>query len=138
MRTFSLQNISEPAENARLVIHLHYTAWPDHGIPESPVELLGFMNLVGKVQQITQNLTAPVVVHCSAGVGRTGTLISIWNCLTELRLNGKCSVPCVLQKLRSERFSSVTSLDQYLFIYQTVKYYIEGLLKRCSNSTKNK
>ena len=58
------------------VKHFHFTAWPDHDIPSLYDELLSF---VTNVQESLIRSQAPIVVHCSAGVGRSGTFITLYN-----------------------------------------------------------
>jgi len=121
----------------RRIFHLQYTGWPDHGVPSSPLELLSIMSLIGRIQERWRCRSNPILVHCSAGVGRTGTFIAIWNCIAELRSAGNCQVACVVDKLRNERYRSVTTPEQYVFIYRTVQYFLEETLKRAAvNSTK--
>ncbi|KAJ2525781.1 hypothetical protein EV175_007715, partial [Coemansia sp. RSA 1933] len=72
VRSFVLQHDMHPSES-RTVRQLHYTEWPDHGVPQSPVRLL---RLLEELYSHTPT-TGPVVVHCSAGVGRTGTMITV-------------------------------------------------------------
>ena len=55
------------------VSHLHYTAWPDHGVPDNVMSLIAFIRHVRKLHPVSHQ--QPLLVHCSAGVGRTGTLI---------------------------------------------------------------
>lgn len=134
LRFLSLQ--LEATGERRRVFHLQYTGWPDHGVPNSPLEILSVMNLIGRIQARWQCGSNPIVVHCSAGVGRTGTFIAIWNCIAELRQKGNCQVGCVVEKLRSERFRAVTTPEQYVFIYHTVQYFLEETLKRAAVKTK--
>lgn len=83
VRTFSLQRDNSKEE--RIVRQFHFTVWPDHGVPEYPTPLLGF---VRKVMNTSPNNAGPMVVHCSAGVGRTGTFITLF---------------CQLQKMKVEK-----------------------------------
>ena len=69
MRTFSLQHI--PTGKAREVRHIQYLAWPDHGVPMESYSFLAYAKEVRKAHREG----APLVVHCSAGIGRAGTFI---------------------------------------------------------------
>ncbi|CDU22358.1 related to Protein-tyrosine phosphatase, receptor type 1 [Sporisorium scitamineum] len=96
-RTFLLKNLSEPQAAPRRVVQLQYIAWPDYHIPETPQSLLTLMDFADSVQNAadtelrssaTQGRTSsagPMVVHCSAGVGRTGAFIVIDAALDVLR-----------------------------------------------------
>jgi len=70
IRTFQLRR----GEEERIVRQLHYTAWPDHGVPSSPEE---FVKMSDVVDRLNEGSEGPLVVHCSAGVGRSGTFIGI-------------------------------------------------------------
>lgn len=62
--------------------HLHYTAWPDHGVPSSPRSIVAFLQQLQRHAPLDGRADQPpIVVHCSAGVGRTGTLIVLDMCL---------------------------------------------------------
>ncbi|EFP12418.1 hypothetical protein CRE_29853 [Caenorhabditis remanei] len=102
---------------ARTVKHIHWHNWPDHGVPDnflSPFRLLS----------IFKNCQKPVVVHCSAGVGRTGTLALILIILEALCLPDFLGVPRLLTKLRDERFKSVQTEMQYLYVHRCILEYL--------------
>lgn len=65
---------------SREILHFHYTTWPDFGVPESPAS---FLNFLFKVQEsgCLNSDQGPVVVHCSAGIGRSGTFCLVDTCL---------------------------------------------------------
>lgn len=67
--------------DARDVIQFHYTAWPDFGLPESPSSFLEFLNRVRESGSLDLDNYGPPVVHCSAGIGRSGTLCLVDSCL---------------------------------------------------------
>lgn len=56
----------------RLILHFHYTTWPDFGVPQSPEAFYKFLNVV-RASGVLEPDVGPVVVHCSAGIGRSGT-----------------------------------------------------------------
>ena len=70
-RELEISYVSKPSEPIRTVKQYHYTAWPDHGVLQNPIDLINFRKAVKQTE--TDN---PIVVHCSAGVGRTGTFIA--------------------------------------------------------------
>ncbi|SJX64911.1 related to Protein-tyrosine phosphatase, receptor type 1 [Sporisorium reilianum f. sp. reilianum] len=100
-RTFLLKNLSEPQAASRRIVQLQYIAWPDYHIPETPQSLLTLMDLADSVQNAADtelrspstqghaSAAGPMVVHCSAGVGRTGAFIVIDAALDVLRRVGR-------------------------------------------------
>lgn len=65
--------ISQPEDSPLKVTHLHFTAWPDHGVPDDKTSLVHFIQRTRKFHPYDDE--HPVLVHCSAGVGRTGTFM---------------------------------------------------------------
>uniref|UniRef100_A0A8B9DDU9 Tyrosine-protein phosphatase non-receptor type n=1 Tax=Anser cygnoides TaxID=8845 RepID=A0A8B9DDU9_ANSCY len=117
----------------RTVWHLQYTDWPDHGCPE---EVQGFLSYLEEIQSVrrhtnsvldsTNNCNPPIVVHCSAGVGRTGVVI-----LTELMIgclehNEKVDVPVMLRHLREQRMFMIQTIAQYKFVYQVLIQFLQN------------
>ncbi|CAK9304032.1 unnamed protein product [Gordionus sp. m RMFG-2023] len=101
----------------RNVRHFHFKAWPDHGVPSNHSSLITFMTLIENYE--TDNFF-PMVVHCSAGVGRTGTFIAI-SILKETGLStGVINVYKCIKSLRFFRISMVQNFDQYMFIYRVI------------------
>ena len=124
LRKFKINNELE-------VKQIQVISWPEHGLPAE--EFLVNM-LIEKIikhfqDQIKDNI--PVVVHCLDGVGRTGTLISIFlinMCMEELKKMGKEPMTCifnVIRKLREQRYSLVTDIEHYKYIYDFVLYWIK-------------
>lgn len=66
---------------SREVLQFHYTAWPDFGLPESPASFLEFLFAVRSSGSLDLSQSGPPVVHCSAGIGRSGTLCLVDSCL---------------------------------------------------------
>ncbi|XP_052778200.1 receptor-type tyrosine-protein phosphatase S-like isoform X1 [Mya arenaria] len=109
-RTFKLTKEKE----VRLVKQFHYTAWPDHGVPAFSNSLL----LLRQKIRSHDNLEAgPQVIHCSAGVGRTGSYIAIDVELERAKTEGKVDVHNFVQLMRTQRINMVQTLDQYIFVY---------------------
>ena len=69
--------VSKDGKNPRNITHFQFTAWPDHGVPDGHHTLLNFVKKYQKFSEIKNMGQKPVVVHCSAGVGRTGTFIAL-------------------------------------------------------------
>uniref|UniRef100_A0A8D3B9W5 Tyrosine-protein phosphatase non-receptor type n=1 Tax=Scophthalmus maximus TaxID=52904 RepID=A0A8D3B9W5_SCOMX len=114
----------------RTVWHLQYTEWPDHGCPE---DFKGFLTYLEEIQSVRRhtnsisdpkNTNLPVLVHCSAGVGRTGVVILSEIMIACLEHNEPLNVPDVLWKLRTQRMMMVQTLSQYNFIYKVLIQYL--------------
>lgn len=116
------------SEVCREIWHLQFISWPDFGTPQNASALLKFRELVLKKQLDAIELTGsgvypPVVVHCSAGVGRSGTFITVDICIQKLETTGLVDVKGVVRKLREQRYSSIQTKDQYIFCYTSVLEY---------------
>ncbi|KAM4708196.1 receptor-type tyrosine-protein phosphatase epsilon-like [Discoglossus pictus] len=111
-RSFSL--MKEGSTVQKEVQQLHYLQWPDHGVPNKPT---GLVLVVKQMNQFKLPGSGPVIVHCSAGIGRTGTLIAFDVLLKMARAVKKVNVyNCTLQ-IRKKRVSMVQNQKQYLFLY---------------------
>uniref|UniRef100_A0A671V3Y4 Tyrosine-protein phosphatase non-receptor type n=1 Tax=Sparus aurata TaxID=8175 RepID=A0A671V3Y4_SPAAU len=116
----------------RTVWHLQYTDWPDHGCPE---DFKGFLTYLEEIQSVRRhtnsnsdpkNTNLPVLVHCSAGVGRTGVVILSEIMIACLEHNEALDVPKNLLKLRAQRMLMVQTLAQYTFIYKVLIQYLRN------------
>ncbi|XP_026533177.1 receptor-type tyrosine-protein phosphatase H [Notechis scutatus] len=97
--------------------HYHYTSWPDHGVPQTTDTILRFRYLVREdLDKMKDN--GPVLVHCSAGVGRTGTFISLDSLLCQAQDQGEIGVFSFVEKLRRNRPLMIQNEDQYAFLHQ--------------------
>ena len=105
--SFSLWRFSTQLmeDDSRVVTQLHYTAWPDHGVPENVMSLIGFIRRVRKHHPAS--LDQPLLVHCSAGVGRTGTFVLLDMMMQQMKAVGTLSVHQCLRKLRAQRMNMV-------------------------------
>uniref|UniRef100_A0A8C0KG28 Receptor-type tyrosine-protein phosphatase C n=1 Tax=Canis lupus dingo TaxID=286419 RepID=A0A8C0KG28_CANLU len=115
-------NITNKKEKAtgREVTHIQFTSWPDHGVPEDPHLLL---KLRRRVNAFSNFFSGPIVVHCSAGVGRTGTYIGIDAMLEGLEAENKVDVYGYVVKLRRQRCLMVQVEAQYILIHQALVEY---------------
>ncbi|XP_013377403.1 PREDICTED: receptor-type tyrosine-protein phosphatase C isoform X2 [Chinchilla lanigera] len=104
----------------RAVTHIQFTSWPDHGVPEDSHLLL---KLRRRVNAFSNFFSGPIVVHCSAGVGRTGTYIGIDAMLEGLEAEGKVDVYGYVVKLRRQRCLMVQVEAQYILIHQALVEY---------------
>ncbi|XP_036073194.1 receptor-type tyrosine-protein phosphatase H isoform X2 [Oryzias melastigma] len=117
LRDFIVKNMKTSEE--RTVKHFHFTAWPDHGVPESTDVLIQFRGLIR--QHIdSDGSNAPTVVHCSAGVGRTGTLIALDVLLQQLDKEKAVGVKYFVKKMRFSRPYMVQTESQYVFLHQCI------------------
>lgn len=121
IRTFSVTNTASE-EPARIVTHFQYREWPDHGLPASPA---GFLRLVQLVCQVDTG--TPIIVHCSAGIGRTGTFCTvhsiICNMVQHFNLHGALppvNIVRTVLNFRDQRPGMVQNKDQYMFCYLSI------------------
>ncbi|MED6289533.1 hypothetical protein CHARACLAT_003797, partial [Characodon lateralis] len=104
----------------RLVRQFHYTVWPDHGVPESTQSLIQFVRTVRDYVNRTPG-SGPTVVHCSAGVGRTGTFIVLDRVLQQLDTRDTADIYGVVFDLRLHRSHMVQTEGQYLYLHQCIR-----------------
>ncbi|KAK3098725.1 hypothetical protein FSP39_022407 [Pinctada imbricata] len=107
----------------RQVRHFHFTAWPDFGVPERPATLVRFVKTV-REQLIKE--CGPILVHCSAGVGRSGTFIVLDRLLQHIKDHDTVDVFAVVHELRKERMWMVQTEQQYICIHQCLLCVLEG------------
>ncbi|XP_067849831.1 receptor-type tyrosine-protein phosphatase eta isoform X1 [Heptranchias perlo] len=111
----------------------HFTGWPDHGVPNTTEVLIEFRNLVR--QYINQHpMSGPTVVHCSAGVGRTGTFISIDHMIYQIDNNRKVDIWGTVYQLRMNRPLMVQTESQYVFLNQCAMEYIRSSKQQTSDT----
>ncbi|XP_054360994.1 receptor-type tyrosine-protein phosphatase S isoform X5 [Mirounga angustirostris] len=115
VRTFSLHK--NGSSEKREVRQFQFTAWPDHGVPEYPTPFLAFLR---RVKTCNPPDAGPVVVHCSAGVGRTGCFIVIDAMLERIKPEKTVDVYGHVTLMRSQRNYMVQTEDQYSFIHEAL------------------
>jgi len=113
--------LSKSNENRR-VAHLHYAAWPDFGVPASTREILNLVRL-SEILRPETIPTAPIVVHCSAGIGRSGTFIGIHQAIRMIKSGKQSNICELVLSMRSCRCGMVQTQEQYSFIHKTVLDY---------------
>ncbi|GFS22210.1 receptor-type tyrosine-protein phosphatase kappa [Elysia marginata] len=128
IRTFEL---SKENENSRIVIQFHFTTWSDHGAPTYPTTLLAFRR---KVINFKPEDTAPILSHCSAGIGRTGTFIAMNYLLEQAQAEGVVDVLKCAQQMRVNRVNMIQTLEQYVFVYDAVLEAILAAVTTISRS----
>ncbi|XP_036058390.1 tyrosine-protein phosphatase non-receptor type 14 isoform X1 [Onychomys torridus] len=117
----------------RTVWHLQYTDWPHHGCPE---DVQGFLSYLEEIQSVRRHTNSvlegvktrhpPIVVHCSAGVGRTGVVILSELMIYCLEHNEKVEVPTMLRFLREQRMFMIQTIAQYKFVYQVLVQFLQS------------
>ncbi|UJR10206.1 hypothetical protein I4U23_014421 [Adineta vaga] len=108
----------------RTIYHAHYLKWPDHGIPSGTKDALLFLEKVEYYKQLMKT-TAPILLHCSAGIGRTGTFCAIDIGIKRYLDEKLIDIPSTVVKMRHERSGSVQTEDQYLFAHLALMDYIK-------------
>ncbi|XP_064213191.1 tyrosine-protein phosphatase Lar isoform X5 [Tribolium castaneum] len=116
IRTFQITKQGGLNER-REVKQLQFTAWPDHGVPDHPAPFLQFLRRVSSLNPLD---AGPVVVHCSAGVGRTGCFIVIDSMLERMRHEKTVDIYGHVTCLRAQRNYMVQTEDQYIFIHDAL------------------
>ncbi|XP_026002954.1 receptor-type tyrosine-protein phosphatase C isoform X2 [Astatotilapia calliptera] len=116
IRRLSLTNKREK-NSEREVTHIQFMSWPDHGVPGEPHLLL---KLRRRVNAFKNFFSGPIVVHCSAGVGRTGTYIGIDAMMEGLESEGRVDIYGYVVRLRRQRCLMVQVEAQYILIHQAL------------------
>ncbi|XP_058454962.1 tyrosine-protein phosphatase 10D isoform X2 [Malaya genurostris] len=110
-------------DTQRIIRHFHFTTWPDFGVPNPPQTLARFVRAfrerVGPDQR-------PIVVHCSAGVGRSGTFITLDRILQQIQVSDFVDIFGIVWAMRKERVWMVQTEQQYICIHQCLLVVLEG------------
>ncbi|CAI2169123.1 2558_t:CDS:2 [Funneliformis geosporum] len=138
-RKFRLSHTDHPEIPAREITQLHFLGWPDFGIPDSPNRILDLIDTANFTQSLaaqqceSSNVIGPMIVHCSAGCGRTGafcTIDSSLSLLNNIRNQGldisQDLIQNVVMNFREQRLSMVQTLRQYVFCYEAVLWKLVG------------
>ncbi|XP_075400180.1 tyrosine-protein phosphatase non-receptor type 13 isoform X12 [Tenrec ecaudatus] len=119
-RAMTLEDIQ--TGEMRHISHLNFTAWPDHDTPSQPDDLLTFISCMRHV-----HAAGPIITHCSAGIGRSGTLICIDVVLGLISQDLEFDISDVVRCMRLQRHGMVQTEDQYIFCYQVILYVLKRL-----------
>ncbi|XP_071952014.1 tyrosine-protein phosphatase non-receptor type 13-like isoform X2 [Antedon mediterranea] len=120
IRRMTISNLK--TSEFKQVSHLNLTTWPDHGVPATSIHLLRYIKYMRKIHQM-----GPIVVHCSAGIGRTGTLITIDTMMNLIDRNEKFDIYDIVKELRSQRHGMIQTKDQYIFCYKAALETLKSL-----------
>ncbi len=116
-------------------MHYQFLAWPDYGVPDSGTAVIQLVMAVREMQAKHSKFNPPaaassfpsygppIVVHCSAGVGRSGTFCTLDYCIDELHAQQKVNVQGAVRRLRMQRAYAIQIDDQYAFCYKTMLEY---------------
>ncbi|XP_022235009.1 tyrosine-protein phosphatase non-receptor type 21-like [Limulus polyphemus] len=131
--TCSLVIKHAPSRTQRPVWHIQYTDWPDHGCPLNLQGFINFMEQIDSVRRLALNeqppersRNSPTLIHCSAGVGRTGVVMLCDILFYSLDHNETVDIPKVLTQLRLQRMLTVQTLAQYKFVYAILIQYLKN------------
>ncbi|XP_016068553.1 PREDICTED: tyrosine-protein phosphatase non-receptor type 13 isoform X3 [Miniopterus natalensis] len=120
VRALTLEDIQ--TREVRHISHLNFTAWPDHDTPSQPDDLLTFISYMRHVHR-----SGPIITHCSAGIGRSGTLICIDVVLGLIGQDLEFDISDLVRCMRLQRHGMVQTEDQYIFCYQVILYVLTRL-----------
>lgn len=118
--TKRLITLTDKGGHHRKITHFQMTSWPDYGVPHRREDVF---RLIKDYRSVSSNDKAPIIMHCSAGVGRTGTIIAVDRVMQMFERNllkKNFNVKDLVIELRKQRMKMVQSEEQYRFLYPTV------------------
>ncbi|RLW13433.1 hypothetical protein DV515_00000038 [Chloebia gouldiae] len=129
VREMVITNIETGQEHT--VTHLQYVAWPDHGVPDDSMDFLEFVTCM-RPKRVKNE---PVLVHCSAGIGRTGVLVTMETAMCLIERNQPVYPLDIVRKMRDQRAMMVQTSSQYKFVCEAIlRVYKEGLVRPLDSS----
>ncbi|XP_045143338.1 tyrosine-protein phosphatase non-receptor type 4 isoform X2 [Echinops telfairi] len=119
--------LNKEKNESRQLTQIQYIAWPDHGVPDDSSD---FLNFVYDVRNKRAGKEEPIVVHCSAGIGRTGVLITMETAMCLIECNQPVYPLDIVRTMRDQRAMMIQTPSQYRFVCEAIlKVYEEGLVK---------
>jgi protein tyrosine phosphatase len=126
-----LRNMVAEVDNEQLFVQqFHYTEWPDHGVPDTVDPILDMIQMVRDAQPGDE---PPIVVHCSAGCGRTGAVCVIdyvWSLIKQNAIPADFSLSNLVCEMRQQRVSIIQTKEQYVMVYKAVLRLVKDELGR--------
>ncbi|XP_078239979.1 tyrosine-protein phosphatase non-receptor type 5 isoform X2 [Pogona vitticeps] len=119
LRLFTLKK----GEEIRSLKHYWYTSWPDQKTPDQAPPLLQLVQEVEEAMQSTEEKTGPIIVHCSAGIGRTGCFIATSICCKQWKNEGVVDILRTTCQLRLDRGGMIQTCEQYQFVHHVMSLY---------------
>ncbi|XP_002741619.1 tyrosine-protein phosphatase non-receptor type 1-like [Saccoglossus kowalevskii] len=129
LRTLQIEDMV--SGNTRDIFHFHYTTWPDFGLPDSPAAFLNFLSAVRDSGSLSADV-GPPVLHCSAGIGRSGMFCMVDACLVMVEKNqdmDNIEVQNILLEMRRYRMGLIQTPDQLRFTYLAIIAGAKTILK---------
>ncbi|XP_036175344.1 tyrosine-protein phosphatase non-receptor type 4 isoform X10 [Myotis myotis] len=124
---------NQEKNESRQLTQIQYTAWPDHGVPDDSSDFLDF---VCHVRNKRAGKEEPVVVHCSAGIGRTGVLITMETAMCLIECNQPVYPLDIVRTMRDQRAMMIQTPSQYRFVCEAIlKVYEEGFVRPLKTSS---
>eukprot|EP00796_Vickermania_ingenoplastis_P006762 gene6762-4853_t len=122
-----------PTEPKRSILQMQHTAWPDQGVPQASAPLMKFIQTIGASPR---SLEAPILVHCSGGVGRTGVFIALHVALAQFQLeHEEISIFRIVRFLKLCRSGMVHRKDQYVFLYYATQREMDRMILSAETGT---
>uniref|UniRef100_A0A8C4M1F2 Tyrosine-protein phosphatase non-receptor type n=1 Tax=Equus asinus TaxID=9793 RepID=A0A8C4M1F2_EQUAS len=124
---------NQEKNESRQLTQIQYIAWPDHGVPDDSSDFLDF---VCHVRSKRAGKEEPIVVHCSAGIGRTGVLITMETAMCLIECNQPVYPLDIVRTMRDQRAMMIQTPSQYRFVCEAIlKVYEEGFVKPLTSSS---
>uniref|UniRef100_A0A8C6GR50 Tyrosine-protein phosphatase non-receptor type n=1 Tax=Mus spicilegus TaxID=10103 RepID=A0A8C6GR50_MUSSI len=124
---------NQEKNESRQLTQIQYTAWPDHGVPDDSSDFLDF---VCHVRDQRAGKEEPIIVHCSAGIGRTGVLITMETAMCLVECNQPVYPLDIVRTMRDQRAMMIQTPSQYRFVCEAIlKVYEEGFVKPLTTSS---
>ncbi|XP_043572758.1 receptor-type tyrosine-protein phosphatase R-like [Chiloscyllium plagiosum] len=133
IRDISIKN----GEQSRNVKHYWYSSWPDHKTPDTAQSLLDLIHEVEECRQAAGN-SGPIIVHCSAGIGRTGCFIATSIGCQQMKETNEVDILGIVCQMRTDRGGMIQTSEQYQFLHQTLCLYQSNFSKKPDSSSTSK
>nr|BAJ52648.1 protein tyrosine phosphatase type N6 [Monosiga ovata] len=131
VRKMTLSKEGQPKRN---ITQFHYLTWPDHGVPANPTDLISFIESIHEQERRGQaGAPGPLVVHCSAGIGRTGTVIvldMLMSQIMEIGLQCDIDIQEMVAFVRQQRSGMIQTEAQYEFLYKSLEQFTSVMEQR--------